>query len=259
MILMNKSNEIFSFGFTRNINDKLKYQASMSYVNMDSNLDYNANTSFSRFSAFEGGGRGDLDTMDDATWETELERSRNIASAVDIKTRVNRFTASNKLTYDLGYNIQANFTTGLDFRSVVQQENSTNQMQIYQGSIPAGTANRASLGRMVRNNFTLTSDLNFTHRGSVDNFEFVTIAGAQFFRTTDRQNFISGSGGVDGSISVNTFPTKSSEDFVLENANYGIYFLENIGIFDLAFVELGVVLITTQPQERILQRYFYLK
>ena len=38
-----------SFGFTRNINDKLKYQASMSYVNMDSNLDYNANTSFSRF------------------------------------------------------------------------------------------------------------------------------------------------------------------------------------------------------------------
>jgi len=228
-----------SFGFTRNINERLKYQASMSYVNMDSNLDYNANTSFSRFSGFEGGGRGDLDTMDDATWETELERSRNIASTVDIKTRVNRFTSSNKLTYDLGYNIQANFTTGLDFRTVVQQENSSNQMLIYQGSIPAGTANRASLDRMVRNNFTLTSDLNFTHRGTIDNFEFVTIAGAQFFRTTDRQNLVSGSGGVDGSVSVNTFPTKTSADFILENANYGIYFLENIGIFDIAFVELG--------------------
>lgn len=228
-----------SFGFTRNINERLKYQASMSYVNMDSNLDYNANTSFSRFSGFEGGGRGDLDTMDDATWETELERSRNIASTVDIKTRVNRFTSSNKLTYDLGYNIQANFTTGLDFRTVVQQENSSNQMQIYQGSIPAGTANRASLDRMIRNNFTLTSDLNFTHRGTIDNFEFVTIAGAQFFRTTDRQNLVSGSGGVDGSVSVNTFPTKTSSDFILENANYGIYFLENIGIFDIAFVELG--------------------
>ena len=228
-----------SFGFTRNINDKLKYQASMSYVNMDSNLDYNANTSFSRFSAFEGGGRGNLDEMDDATWETELERSRNIASAVDVKNRVNRFTASNKFTYDFGSNIVANLTTGIDFRNFTQQENSTNQMQIYQGSIPAGTANRASIDRLVRNNFILTSDLNFTHRGSIDNFEFVTIAGAQFFRTTDRQNLVSGSGGVDGSVSVNTFPTKTSEDFILENANYGMYFLENVGIYDVAFLEFG--------------------
>jgi outer membrane receptor protein involved in Fe transport len=228
-----------SFGFTRNINDKLRYQASMSYVNMDSNLDYNANTSLSRFSGFEGGGRGDLDTMEDATWDTELERSSNIGKSVDIKNRVNRFTASNKFIYKLPYNIEANFTAGLDFRTLVQQENSTNQMLIYQGSIPEGTANRASLDRLVRNNFTLTTDLNFTHRASIDNFDFVTIAGAQFFRTTDRQNLVSGSGGVDGSISVNTFPTKTSSDFVLENANYGIYFLENVGIYDVVFVEIG--------------------
>ena len=83
--------------------------------------------------------------MEDATWETELDRSRNIGKAVDIKNRVNRFTASNKLIYKLPYNIEANLTAGLDFRTLVQQENSTNQMQIYQGSIPDGTANRASL------------------------------------------------------------------------------------------------------------------
>jgi len=229
----------FTFGLTRNISDKLKYQASMSYVNMDSNLDFNANAGFSRFSGFEGGGRGDLDTMDDETWQSELERSRNLANTIDITNRVNRFTASNKFTYEAGKNITANFTTGVDFRSFVQQQNDTNEMQIYQGTIPAGSADRASLDRMIRNNFTLTTDFNLTHRGALDNFEFVTIVGAQFFRKSDRQNLVSGSGGVDGSTSVNTFPTKTSTDFVLENANYGVYLLENVGIYDVAFLEFG--------------------
>jgi len=228
-----------SFGYTRNVSEKLKYQASMSFVNFDSNLDFNANTSFSRFSGFEGGGRGDLDTMDDATWATELERSQNIAKTVDIRSRVNRFTASNKFTYDVAENLQANLTAGVDFRSSVQEANDTNEMQIYQGSIPAGTANRATLNRSIRNNFTLTTDLNLTHRASISDFEFVTIVGAQFFRTADRQNLLSGSGGVDGSTSVNTFPTKTASDYVLENANYGLYLLENVGIYDVAFLEFG--------------------
>ena len=187
----------------------------------------------------EGGGRGDLDAMDDETWQSELERSRNLANTIDITNRVNRFTASNKFTYNAGNNIIANFTTGVDFRSFVQQRNDTNEMQIYQGTIPEGSADRATLDRMVRNNFTLTTDFNLTHRGALDNFEFVTIVGAQFFRKSDRQNLVSGSGGVDGSVSVNTFPTKTSEDFVLENANYGMYLLENIGIYNVAFLEFG--------------------
>ena len=228
-----------SFGYTRNISDRLKYQSSMSYVGFESNLDFNANTSFSRFSAFEGGGRGNLDELSRAEWIEERDRARIIGSNVDIRSTVNRFTASNKFTYDFGGNIVGNFTTGVDFRSNVQEENDTNTLLIALDAEPEGTTDKAELNRVIRNNFIITSDINFTHRGEINDFSFVSILGAQFFRTADRQNRLDGSGGVDGSTSINTFPTITGSDFVLENANYGLYFLENIGFYDIAFLELG--------------------
>lgn len=228
-----------NFGYTKEISDRLNYQASMSYVGFESNLDFNANTSFSRFSAFEGGGRGNLDELEETEWIEERDRARLIGSLVDIRSTVNRFTASNKFTYDFGHDIVGNFTTGIEFRSNVQEENDTNTLLIALDSEEEGTTDQASLDRVIRNNFIITSDINFTHRGAIDDFSFVSILGAQFFRTADRQNRLEGSGGVDGSTSINTFPTLTASDFTLENANYGLYFLENIGLFDLAFVEVG--------------------
>lgn len=229
----------FSIGLTRSVNDKLNYQGSMSYVGYDSNLDYNANTSFSRFSAFEGGGRGDLDAMDNETWISERDRAREIGENVDINQRINRFTASNKFIYDVNDDLKINFTTGIDHRSLVQQEVISNNLQVVLDSEPAGTTDKAELYRSLRSNFSLTTDLNITHKATFNNFSFVTIAGVQFFRTTDRQNYLEGSGGVDGSKSVGTFPTKTADDYALENANYGLYFLENLGIDDLLFIEIG--------------------
>ncbi|MDY8134429.1 TonB-dependent receptor domain-containing protein [Aquimarina sp. 2201CG5-10] len=228
-----------SFGLGAQVTDKLKYQGSFSYVGFESNLDYNANTSFSRFSSFEGAGRGNLDELTEAEWQAELDRSNRIGPLVDISNTVNRFTNSNKFVYDFNDNIQANATIGIDSRTQLQEENQTNAFQIAIGSIADGTTDQAILNRLVRNAFTVTGDLNFTHRGSIDNFEFVTIVGGQFFRTTDRQYQTSGSGGVDGTTDLGFFPTQTTDDFILENANYGLYFLENIGIYDVAFLEFG--------------------
>ena len=228
-----------SFGLGAKVSDKLRYQGSFSYVGQESNLDYNANTSFSRFSAFEGAGRGNLDELTDDQWQAELDRSNNIGQFIDITNNVNRFTNSNKFTYDIIDNIQANATVGIDFRSFVQQQNQTNAELIALGSIAAGTTDQASLTRLVRNAFTVTGDLNLTHRGSLGNFDFVTIVGGQFFRSTDRQYQTQGSGGVDGTTDLGFFPTQATDDFILENANYGLYFLENIGIYDVAYLELG--------------------
>ena len=228
-----------SFGLGAQVSDKLQYQGSFSYVGFEYNLDYNANTSFSRFSAFEGGGRGNLDELTDEEWQAELDRSNTIGDAVDITSTVNRFTNSNKFTYDFSDNFEANLTVGIDSRSVVQQNYQTNAFQIAIGAINPGTTDQASLSRTLRRAFTVTSDLNFTHRASTDNFDFVTIVGGQFFRTTDRQTEIIGSGGVDGTTDMGFYPTVTSDDFVLENANYGLYFLENIGIYNVAFIEFG--------------------
>jgi len=229
----------FTFGLTAKVTDKLRYQGSFSYVNFESNLDYNANTSFSRFSNLEGSARGATDGFTDAEWQNELARYRRIGQLVDITSTTNRITASNKFIYDISDALQVNATIGIDNRNTVQEELLSNSLQVELGSIAPGTTDQGSLTRVLRSAFTLTTDLNITHRAETDNFSFVSILGGQFFRTSDRQNRLNGSGGVDGTRSLNNFSEQAFSDFVLENANYGLYFLENVGIFDVAFLEFG--------------------
>lgn len=239
----NKLNEqvrrTFTFGYTANVTDNFKYQGSFSYVSFDSNLDYNANTSFSRFGNFEGGSYGDLDAMTDAEWAAVLANSNEVGSLVDITSNTSRFTGSNKFIYDISSSIQANATVGIDYRTTTQENLQSNAFQVAIGAVAPGTTDQAELARVIRNNFVVTGDLNLTHRMDTDNFSFVTIFGGQFFRTTDRQNRLDGSGGVDGTRKIDFFPTQSASDYVLENANYGLYFLENLGIYDVAFLEFG--------------------
>ncbi len=229
----------FTFGFTAKVTERLKYQGSFSYVGFDSNLDYNANTSFSRFSGLEGSARGATDEISDADWQSELDRYSNIGKLVDITSTTNRITASNKFIYDIDDNLQVNATIGIDNRNTVQESLQSNALLVALGSIAEGTTDQGNLSRVLRSAFTLTTDLNITHRASLDNFSFVTILGGQFFRTSDRQNRLDGSGGVDGTRSLNNFSEQTFSDFVLENANYGLYFLENIGIYNVAFLEFG--------------------
>lgn len=229
----------FTFGLGAQVSDRLRYQGSFSYVNFDSNLDYSANVSSSRFSNFENGARGDLNELTDDEWQEELERARNIGELIDINRTINRMTASNKFTYDFRNDLQANAIIGSDYRTSVDQEIYSNALQVAQGERPQGITDEAFLTRVLRSNFVVTGDLNLTHKAYLDNFSFVSIIGAQFFRTSDRQNRLDGSGGVDGTSSINNFSTRTAEDFVLENANYGFYFLENLGIYNVAFVEFG--------------------
>ena len=230
----------FTFGMGAKVSEKLNYQGSFSYVGFESNLDYNANTSFSRFSGFEGGARGDISALTEEEFQVEKERAQNIGSLVDISSTVNRLTASNKFTYDFTDNFQANATVGTDFRSTVSEDLTSNALYIALGSVAPGTTDQADLSRVLRSSFTVTGDLNLTHKAYIDDrFSFVTIAGVQFFRTADRQNRLDGSGGVDGTRSINNFSTITGSDFVLENANYGLYFLENFGLYNVAFLEFG--------------------
>ncbi len=229
----------FTFGFTAKVTERLKYQGSFSYVGFDSNLDYNANTSFSRFSGLEGSARGATDEISDEDWQSELDRYSNIGKLVDITSTTNRITASNKFIYDIDDNLQVNATIGIDNRNTVQESLQSNALLVALGSIAEGTTDQGNLSRVLRSAFTLTTDFNITHRASLENFSFVSILGGQFFRTSDRQNRLDGSGGVDGTRSLNNFSEQTFSDFVLENANYGLYFLENIGIYNVAFLEFG--------------------
>ncbi|WP_109437063.1 MULTISPECIES: TonB-dependent receptor plug domain-containing protein [Aquimarina] len=228
-----------SFGLNANVTDKLRYQASFSYVGTETNLDFNANSGNARFSDFEGGDLGDLDVISDTDFAPIRENYALRGALTSNESTINRFTNSNKFIYDVNDNLQVNATLGIDYRTVVQNQAVSNALQISRGAFPDGTSDRGALTRATRNNFIVTGDLNVTHKAALDNFSFVTILGGQFFRNTDRQNRIEGSGGVDGTSRIGFFPTQVARDFVLENANYGLYFLENIGIYDVAFLEFG--------------------
>jgi len=229
----------FNFGFKSTLSKKLTYQGSFSYTGFSYNLDYNANTSFSRFSGAEGGAFGDLNALSDEDWEARKTTIREQGALTDISQRVNRLTASNKISYSFADKLKTNLTFGIENRNTRQQEVGSNAFQITVGSLGEGTTDQAYLGRSLRNAFTTTVDWNVTNESDFNDFSSITTAGARFFRTTDYQELLNASGGVDGTSSVNNFAEKTASDFALENANYGFYFLENLGWKDMVFLEFG--------------------
>ncbi len=230
----------FNFGLTSKISDRVQYQGSFSYTGFNYNLDYNANTSFSRFSAAEGGGLGNLNELSEEDWQTLKEnRIVKVGELVDITNRVNRLTASNRITFSILDNLTATATLGVDNRNARQQEIGSNAFQIQIGALPEGTTDQAYLTRSIRDAFTTTGALNLQHTADVNDLSFITTVGGNFFRNNDRQERLEADGGVDGTSSVNNFAEKTSSDFALENANYGYYILENMGWKDLLFLEVG--------------------
>ena len=230
-----------SAGFRAKITDKLQYNGSFSYSGTEFNLDFNSNTSFSRYSNYEGGANGNIDELSADDFDALLQNSRTIGELVDINNIANRFTISNRFTYDFTDSFKANFTIGTDYRTSRQQELDSNELLIALGSIPAGTTDQAFLQRPLRQVFTVTSELNLTHNFELGdgNFEFNSQLGGQFFRTTDRQNTLTGDGGVDGTFNIDAFATQTTSDFLSEIANYGVYFLETIDIYNVFTLDFG--------------------
>ena len=229
----------FNFGLSSNMSKRLNYQASFAYTGFEYNLDYNANTSWSRYSAAEGGAYGNLDELPAEDWTDLKEDMQTQGALTNITQRVNRLTASNKLTYNILDNLRATATLGIENRNSRQQEIGSNAFQIHVGAIPEGTTDQAFMSRSLRSAFTTTADFNLNYTVNVNDLSFITITGGQFFRTDDNQNLLDASQGVDGTSSVNNFSQRTAEDFALQNANYGIYFLENIGFKEVVFLEFG--------------------
>jgi len=240
-----QSKKSFSLGLTTKISEKLRYEGSASFVNFNNKLDYSGGNAFSSFTNLESGLYGSLDfiTFDynnidqlpAADWQITQENIQDIVDLVDITRKSNRFTFSNKLVYDFMDDLKANFTIGLDQRNSTDQVIESNELQEALGIPAVGSA----IQRSIRSSSNVTTDLNLTHKHKQEDFTFISILGGQFFRSSDQQNTIVGEGGIDGTDVISSFPSLTANDLVLENANYGLYFLENIGYQQLAFLELG--------------------
>lgn len=230
------SKKSFSLGVTAKINEKLDYQGSASYVDYRNTLDYGVNTQFSNYTNLEAGIFGDIDNFSAADWGLLEQNIKDISELIDIQRTSDRFTFSNRFKYKVLDNLKANLTIGLDHRNSTDQVIETDELQQSLG-LPATIG--SAIRRSLRNSSNITADLNATHKHKSDDFTFISMLGGQFFRSNDRQNTIDGMGGIDGIDVIAAFPTLDANDLVLENTNSGIYFLENIGYQNLAFLELG--------------------
>ncbi len=222
------------------VTDRLKYQASLAYSNLEFTRDYNANTSFARFGNLEGGSFGDLDTLSNEQFNDLKENLRQQGEATNITEVINRFQVANNFTYDLSDKVVLSFDFGIDNRYSKQQEIATNELLILKGSFPEGTTDQGYIEVADRNFLVLSSNLNARYSEQVGDFDFQTTLGGQLFRENDYQTSILATGVADGSESVNNSADQSVQDFYRTVASYGIFVAENVGFKNRYFLDLGL-------------------
>lgn len=222
------------------VTTRLSYSGSVAYSNLQFNRDYNANTAYARFGNLEGGQFGDLDAMDDSTFNSLVDQLRLEGELTNFTENINRFQFSNNFRYDITSNLQASLDLGLDYRNSVQREVGTNAMQIAKGFFAPGTTDQGYIIDSDRNFSVVSGNLNIQHTASAGDFSFITLVGGQFFREQDVQQAITALQVVDGSVSINNSASQQAQDFYSVLTSYGMYVNENIGFRDRFFLDLGL-------------------
>ncbi|MGB3547012.1 MAG: TonB-dependent receptor, partial [Saprospiraceae bacterium] len=229
------------FGTHANIGKNISYDGSASFTSNYFTRDYNANTSFSRFSNLESGDFGDLTTISGAGLDSIRTDLFEQGSLTDITEAIRRFQTSQQITYKPFEGFTSRLIVGLDSRRSRQEEIATNALYISKGLVAPGTSNRGTIDRSTRDFIALTADLALGYEVSLGNdFSFNTQVGTQLFRNQDEQLLLQGSNLIEGSVSLNNTAEITTQDFFQAITFGGFYVAENIGFKDKLFLDLGL-------------------
>ncbi len=229
------------FGTHANIGKNISYDGSASFTSNYFTRDYNANTSFSRFSNLESGDYGDLGLLSGAGLDSIRTQLLEEGSLTDITEAVRRFQTSQTLTYKPFDGFTSRIIVGLDSRRSRQEEIATNALYISKGLVAPGTSNRGTIDRSTRDFIALTADLALGYEVQVGkDFSFNTQVGTQVFRNQDEQLLLSGSNLIEGSVSLNNTAEITTQDYFEAITFGGFYVAENVGFKDKLFLDLGL-------------------
>lgn len=234
--VISQAKKSLSFGVSSSSENKLQYRGSFSYVNFEGSQDYSSDyRTFSRYAFLETGLRGNIDELPDKEWNEIKANADEIGRLIDITRDNTRITNSNNFVYNATDNFNINATLGIDYR--VSQERELRERDMLLAMRKTYLPRFMKSVRRVQN---VTADLNFKWTAEKGNFSFITIFGGQFFRTNDRQSIDNARNTVIKKTGiVKYYPSLIRGEALFQNANYGLYFLENIGIGSTLFVELG--------------------
>lgn len=277
---VNGGNDQFGYSFSGNMsntpgtwvadnNKNRKYDLRTGLnARLNKNLRYNASFGFSNntYSRFRNGNAGGYTAL----WFAEAARSfafrrpngqfysNNIdtisneafndmkafvALAEDLQDSrflVNRFQTSQGLEFSPLPNLKIRGTAGIDYRASREQGITTNEYLIYTQVAAAGTDNLGQIQKFDRNFLGLTLELVGQYDLRFGDFSFLTTAGTQFFRNTDRQTSIVGTNVRDGAEVIRGAGTVTADEVQYIVANYGVYAQENIGFKNRYFLEFGI-------------------
>ncbi len=234
-------------GYNASISDKLNYQGSFSYNSNNFNRLPNANSSFDRTFGIDQGlpaGQLGLTTNNPTEWTTADKDIvstliKDVARLADITERVSRFTNSHRFSLQATEEFSVDLTLGLDYRFSRAEDVQTNEYLVVQGSVAPGTTTQGSIDRVDRSFLSTTGTASFKYDFDAGDFNFVTIAGGQFFRNTDNQTQIQTTNQAETSTTVNIAADASVTDFQSNVVNYGFFFQEDIGYQDKVFLNFG--------------------
>ncbi|RPD96671.1 TonB-dependent receptor [Aureibaculum marinum] len=235
----------FSTGFRAKIGDKVTYKSSFIYVNNSFKRNRNGNQGgYTGLWFTESGAslrNGFNNRLDDLTPE-EFEAIKTYVDKAeelqDNQINVNRFTTSQSFSYRPFNGFEAKFTGGIDFRVQDDQTIQTNEYLTH--TTQRNVQGEGSIDNVTRKYFGITLELNLQHKFKTGSFSFISTLGSQLFRNKDHQIQFKGSNIRDGAQTINGAAIKTSNEYLSEVLNYGIYIQENIGYKDRLFLDLGV-------------------
>ncbi|CAM3425923.1 TonB-dependent receptor [Pontibacter korlensis] len=248
-IFDNNSNERIDLrtGFRAGLGDKLTYESSFSYINNSYKRNRNGNQGgYTALWFAESGASAitgpkfnpDIDAQTPEEFEQMKEYVAEAERLQNNKIRVNRFQTSQIFRYNPLDNLVFKAAGGVDYRVQNDKVVQTNQYLSHTGGKPVD--NQGSIANYDRKFLGLTFELNGQYEFRTDNFSFVTTVGGQLFRNEDFQVAYRGENIRDGALTISGAAIRTSDEYITEVVNYGIYVQENIGFKDKAFIDLGV-------------------
>lgn len=221
-------NYISSFGFNRSSFDRYR----------------NGNAgSYAPIWLLEGGAilpvfgfENDIDNLDDSTYNALKSFVSDAEALQDFNYSVNRFQTSQKLEFTPLAGLRFHLLTGLDYRNSKETGYITSKYLSHIGS----TNTDGSIYDYERKYTALTLEAAGSYTYNFNDFSVISSLGGQLFRTEDEQFSLVGTEVRDGAKTINQAGEVTSNQLQYIVANYGFYFLQNLGWNDKVFLEYGI-------------------
>lgn len=247
-VLIYKQNKIekidFRTGFHARLLDALTYESSFSYNNQNLRRTRNGNSGgysglwFAEDGASKIIGPGFNPKLDSLS-EEDFAKVKSFVDSAEMlmnnSSRVNRFQTSQVLKLQPLKNLLFKGTFGVDYRTQTEQSVVSNAFNRHIRSNTTG-----SLSKYDRNFLGLTLELTGQHDAKIGDFSFLTTAGAQLFRNQDHQIAYIGQDIRDGALTVGQAATRTSNEYLAQVVNSGLFLQENVGYKNRYYIDLGV-------------------